>query len=446
MINSHILTENKLDKELYLYLDFDFEIGFNFNLKEINKQIHSFNDKIIAYIKTKEIDFNKGKVFIVVGGVILGSLYLHNNQISNSPPPPPKTYEVAPIEKKIDKVEETDENKEEQKEEQKEEDKEDKENNEDKEVKKNEEKKEIISTSKPDSVPKEEPIPIPKPTSKPDVEIEPKPIEEIPPILEKQITLHRSNGQIITLNLEDYIIGVVGAEMPASFNIEALKAQSVVARTYALKKVKRQEILTDTVSNQVYKNNNELKTLWGSEFDKYYNKVKTAVTNTTNETLVYNDDYIEAVYHSTSNGKTEDAIFVWGNSFPYLKSVDSHWDLNASSYLRETTKDFNTLKAITGIDFNEETNIEIISKTSGDRINEIKINDTIFTGVELRTLLGLRSADFDITFNNNNSIFTTRGYGHGVGMSQYGANGMANDGYNYVSILNHYYPGTTIKK
>ncbi len=446
MINSHILTENKLDKELYLYLDFDFEIGFNFNLKEINKQIHSFNDKIIAYIKTKEIDFNKGKVFIVVGGVILGSLYLHNNQISNSPPPPTKTYEVAPIEKTIDKVEETDDNKEEQKKEQKEEDKEGKENNEDKEVKKNEEKKEIISNPKPDSVPKEEPIPIPKPTPKPDIEIEPKPIEEIPPILEKQITLHRSNGQIITLNLEDYIIGVVGAEMPASFNIEALKAQSVVARTYALKKVKRQEILTDTVSNQVYKNNNELKTLWGSEFDKYYNKVKTAVTNTTNETLVYNDDYIEAVYHSTSNGKTEDAIFVWGNSFPYLKSVDSHWDLNASSYLRETTKDFNTLKTITGIDFNEETNIEIISKTSGDRINEIKINDTIFTGVELRTLLGLRSADFDITFNNNNSIFTTRGYGHGVGMSQYGANGMANDGYNYVSILNHYYPGSTIKK
>ena len=436
MINNHLLIENKLEKELYLYLDFDFEIGFNFNLKEINNQIHSFNDKIIAYIKTKEIDFNKGKIFIVVGGVILGSLYFYNNQISNSTPNSTKTYEIAPIEEVIDKLEETDENKEEQKEE----DKEDAEDKENKEIKKDEEKKEIISTPKPNSVPKDKPIP------KSNIETEPKPIEKIPPILEKQITLHRSNGQIITLKLEDYIIGVVGAEMPVSFNIEALKAQSVVARTYALKKVNHQEILTDTVSNQVYKDNNELKTLWGSEFDQYYNKVKTAVTNTTNETLVYNDDYIEAVYHSTSNGKTEDAIFVWGNSFPYLKSVDSHWDLNASSYLRETTKDFNTLKAITGIDFNEETNIEIISKTSGDRIKEIKINDTIFTGVELRTLLGLRSADFDITFNNNNTIFTTRGYGHGVGMSQYGANGMANEGYNYVSILNHYYPGTTIKK
>ncbi len=233
--------------------------------------------------------------------------------------------------------------------------------------------------------------------------------------------------------------------MPASFNIEALKAQSVLARTYALKRIAANQVLTDTTSTQVYKDQSQLQTLWGSSYQTYYNKIKNAVTTTKGQSLTYNGSYIEAVYHSTSNGQTEDAQTVWGNSYPYLISVDSHWDLQASSYLRETPKDFNIISSILGIPFNEITSIEVLSRTSGNRINQIKIGDVIYSGVQLRNLLGLRSADFDIVITNGIATFVTRGYGHGVGMSQYGANGMANEGYSYQQILSHYYPNTTLK-
>lgn len=270
-----------------------------------------------------------------------------------------------------------------------------------------------------------------------------------PPVInvpkEQQVTIYRSNGIIENINLEEYVIGVVSAEMPAAFNIEALKAQSVLARTYALKKIKKNEVIADSTSNQVYKDINQLKKVWGNDFNKYYIKIKEAVLATKGEVLLYNNDYIEAVYHSTSNGLTEDSTFVWGNYFPYLKSVDSHWDKTTNSFLKETLKDYSELEAITGISFNN-AKIEILSKTVSNRINKIKINDTIFSGIELRMLLGLRSTDFDVKLENEKVVFITRGYGHGVGMSQYGANGMAKEGYSYQEILLHYYPNTQLKK
>jgi stage II sporulation protein D len=186
--------------------------------------------------------------------------------------------------------------------------------------------------------------------------------------------------------------------------------------------------------------------MWGSSFQTYYDKVRNAVASTKGEYLSYGGNYIEAVYHSTSNGQTEDAAVVWGNSYPYLKSVDSHWDLDASSYLRETPKGFDVLSSIIGINFNTDTNIEVLSRTSSNRIDQVKIDDKIFSGIELRTLLGLRSTDFDIRIEDGQAVFVTRGYGHGVGMSQYGANGMAKEGSGYREILSHYYPGTQIKE
>jgi stage II sporulation protein D len=259
------------------------------------------------------------------------------------------------------------------------------------------------------------------------------------------VTLYRYNGTVETISLEDYVVGVVSSEMPAAFNSEALKAQSVLARTYALKRISQNLVLKDTTADQVYKDVNQLKAMWGADFQTYYNKIVNAVSATKGKYLAYNGNYIEAVYHSTSNGQTEDAVAVWGNSYSYLKSVDSHWDLAASSYLRETTKEFSVLSSIIGIDFNATTNIEVLSRTAGNRIGEIRIGDKTFTGVELRNLLGLRSADFDIKIDGDNAIFVTRGYGHGVGMSQYGANGMAKEGYGYADILAHYYPGTQLK-
>lgn len=258
------------------------------------------------------------------------------------------------------------------------------------------------------------------------------------------VTVYRNNGTVIQIELEEYLVGVVAAEIPASFNIEALKAQAIVARTYTLKRMSRGLILTDTVATQEYIDTNQMKTKWQGDFQKYYDKIKLAVDSTKGKYITYNGVYIDAVYHSTSNGYTEDSEYVWGNSIPYLKSVDSSWDKSASSYLRTETKDNNIILSILGISINSNTPVEVLSRNASGRITLVKIGDSTYTGVNLRNMLGLRSADFDIVVQDGNLIFTTRGYGHGVGMSQYGANGMANAGYNYNQILTHYYQGVNI--
>lgn len=260
------------------------------------------------------------------------------------------------------------------------------------------------------------------------------------------VTIHRSNGSVITIDLEEYVIGVVSAEMPASFNSEALKAQSVLARTYALKAKSLGKTLTDTVSTQAYIDTGQMQSKWGSSYNTYYNKIKNAVNATSGEYLTYNGTYIEAMYHSTNNGKTESSLDVFGNYYPYLVSVTSEYDKSASSYLRTTSIDLNTISSKLGLNLTPDSIIEIISYTDGSNIGQINIDGATFTGKQVREALGLRSADFDILINENTANITTRGYGHGVGMSQYGANGMANAGYGYQNILSHYYPGTTLKK
>ena len=232
--------------------------------------------------------------------------------------------------------------------------------------------------------------------------------------------------------------------MPASFNDEALKAQAVIARTYTRKLINSGRIITDNVSTQVYKSDAELKNMWNANYEKYYNKVKNAVLSTKSKCVTYNGELIDAVYHSTSNGYTQDAVFVWGNSVPYLKTVTSPWDTSASTFIRNTDISFNELSSKLGFDFNQNTIIEIISKDESGRVSKVKVGDKEFTGVELRNVIGLRSADFDVTRNSSSITFTTRGYGHGVGMSQYGANGMANSGYTYEQILKYYYSGVEI--
>lgn len=261
-----------------------------------------------------------------------------------------------------------------------------------------------------------------------------------------EITVYRSNGSVINLNMTDYLIGIVSSEMPASFNLEALKAQSVLARTYALKTKQTGKKLTDTVNTQSYIDIDQMKNKWGNSFNTYYNKIKNAVENTNGEYLSYNGNYIEALYHSTNNGKTESSLDVFGNYYPYLISVSSEYDKNASSYLRTINMPLDTISNKLGLSLNNDSVINILSYTDGGNIKEININGNNFSGKKVRELLGLRSADFDISISDNNANITTRGYGHGVGMSQYGANGMANAGYGYKDILSHYYPGTTLTK
>ena len=261
---------------------------------------------------------------------------------------------------------------------------------------------------------------------------------------EQTITIYRNNGSVINLSMTDYLIGVLGAEMPASFNIEALKAGAIASRTYALKKIQDGGKLTDTVSTQVYNDNNELRNKWGNEFDKYYNKIKQAVEATNDFVITYNGELISALFFSTSNGYTESAKEVFGYDIPYLQSVESSVDKETTSYLKTVEKETATLLNILGV--TNLDNIEIVSRTSSGRVKEIKIDNKTYSGVELRNLLGLRSTDFDISVNGESVTITTRGYGHGVGMSQYGANKLANNGYSYSDIIHHYYQNVNIEK
>lgn len=253
------------------------------------------------------------------------------------------------------------------------------------------------------------------------------------------------NNEIKELNLEEYIVGVVAGEMPASFEIEALKAQAVASRTYALYKIENFDNVYDvetTTDDQVYITIDEMKTKWGSDFDTYYNKIKEAVLETKNQVMKKDNKVFKSYYFAMSNGYTEDSVAVFGENTS--SSVSSPWD-NESLNKFEVSTTFTKSDLKTKLNLaNDITNIEILSRDKTNRVSKVKVNDKTYTGIEFRHALTLRSADFTIIEENNNYIITTKGYGHGVGMSQYGANGMAKENYKYDEILKYYYQNIEI--
>jgi len=258
-------------------------------------------------------------------------------------------------------------------------------------------------------------------------------------------TIKFNNGGVISnIDLEEYVIGVVAAEMPAAFHSEALKAQAVVARTYAMKKASKGITLVNSTSHQVYNSVEQMKVKWGSSYSTYYNKIKNAVNDTKGKVLKYNGEYIEALYFSMSNGKTELPTYVWSTNYPYLQVVSSSWDENISAAKYTVTMSYKELSNKLGVTVDNNSEIKVLSKTAGDRVNEVSIAGKTFSGVKVRSLLGLRSADFEITKTSSGVKIITKGFGHGVGMSQYGANGAAKAGYTYKQILNHYYSGASL--
>lgn len=438
MIQNHKIKYENGEQVLYLYLDFSYE--FADELGEYTSSVFSMIKKYLNKLKT---GFKGTKVVIVVSGIVIASLTLNASMM--------KQNEVDSLndvlyitsvhfEEPNIKNEKPEENNEVKQEEKVEEQKEIKKESENKKttVKKETTKKE--TTNKSNNSNKTTTTTKQSNSTTSATKKENNKQETSGTI----VTVYRSNGQVLKIELEEYLIGVVAGEMPVSFNSEALKAQAVLARTYALKSINQNKKLTDTTSTQVYNDNNELKSKWGSEYSKYYNKVKNAVEATKGITVTHNGKYIEAVYHAISNGYTEAAENVWGNSFSYLKVVDSSLDKNVKGYIKTVTKSYSELCAKFGITVNDESNIEITRNESG-RVATIKIDDKSFTGVNFRTKLGLRSTDFDIEKTATGFNITTRGYGHGVGMSQYGANELAKTGKTYKQIISHYYPGTTLK-
>ncbi len=257
-----------------------------------------------------------------------------------------------------------------------------------------------------------------------------------------------SKNKIIKLDIEDYVIGVLAGEVPIYFNIEALKAQAVAARTYALKRIKETNTydVVDTVMNQVYLDDNTLKDRWKDNYDEYIFKIKKAVYFTKGEYVDYNGTYADTLFFSTSTGQTENSEEIFGTKVAYLQSVESYWDEEESPVYEEKNI-FTRNEFCKALLLNNCTNINItiLNKTTTGRIKKIKINEKTYTGSEVAYYLQIRSNYFNIIIENNNVIVITKGFGHGVGMSQYGANGMANNGYSYKEILNHYYKNTTLK-
>ena len=267
---------------------------------------------------------------------------------------------------------------------------------------------------------------------------------------DKKVRILRGNT-VENINMEDYLVGVVSSEVPVSFEKEAIKAQAVAARTYALKQMENRQNesydVKDDTSSQVYKSNEELKNIWKDKYDENINKIKNAINETKGQYLTYDNKIIYAFFFSTSNGKTEDNKDVFGQDLPYLKSVDSSFDENeTSNFKMEKTIPLSEFYQKLGINYDDNLNISNIELTSSGRIKNITINNNTFKGVDVRSKLSLRSTDFKIEKKDNNVVITTKGYGHGVGMSQYGANALAKQNKNYEEILKYYYKGTNTQK
>ena len=259
------------------------------------------------------------------------------------------------------------------------------------------------------------------------------------------------SGEIQSIPLEEYIVGVVAGEMPVTFDIEALKAQCVASRSYVIKRIisRKNDLydVVDTVSNQVYLDDGELKDRWGDLYVSYINKIRSAVNDTSLEYLEYDGEVIDAMFFSTSNGYTEDSGVVFANSLPYLKSVESFYDQEVSpAFFKVSTMSVQEFYERLGISYDSSFSVVILDRSASNRVVRLRINGKEFTGREVYEKLGLRSCDFSIEKVGNNVSIETKGYGHGVGMSQYGALGMAKEGYSYREILSHYYVGTVLKK
>ena len=268
-----------------------------------------------------------------------------------------------------------------------------------------------------------------------------------------------ADNETEVMDMRDYIIGSVSAEVPASYNEEAIKAQALAAVTFAEYRKKNAgeeniggaDISDDSSRHQGYMSKEEMQEKWGDAFDVYYEKIADCVDEVLGKVITYDGEPIMAAYHAISSGKTESAKNMWGKDIEYLRSVDSSWDKDSTRYSSEVVLTAQELakkvSSIENADFNEneENWIKIKSVSDSGTVLEAEICGVEMTGMEIRNLLSLRSPSFDVEYNDGEFVFSVSGYGHGVGMSQNGANCMAQNGKTYEEIIAHYYPGTVIE-
>ena len=273
---------------------------------------------------------------------------------------------------------------------------------------------------------------------------------------------NNKTNEVMVIDFEEYLKGVVASEMPAEFNMEALKAQGITARTYLLYRLKKYPAgqpehmdasICTGIHCQAWTSKDELiKSHAEGWYDNYWGKIEEAVNSTKGQILVYDNKIIEPLYHSTSGGRTENSEDVFSAAVPYLRSVESPYEGESprlSNSIKISTNDFiNKIESVYGnLDITEsnlDKKITLGEVSEGGKIKTIIIDNTEISGREIRSLFNLNSTNFSFIQSGNEIEILTTGYGHGVGMSQWGADGMAEQGYNYKEILKHYYTGVEI--
>jgi stage II sporulation protein D len=271
---------------------------------------------------------------------------------------------------------------------------------------------------------------------------------------------NKAVDKVEEMDTSEYLKEVVAAEMPADFEQEALKAQAVAARSYLLSKMENAEkngapqehkgavVCTDSTHCQAWVSEDAKKQAWGNDGEQKWKKISEAVESTGGQVLTYQKDTVSAVFFSTSSGKTEAAKDVWGKDVPYLQSVDSPGEEEAPRYHSEETISVEEFKKkaaekIEGVDWSKPL-FENIQRSGAGGILTLQIGGVTVKGTDFRTLYGLRSTNAEVAQEGENVLFKVTGNGHGVGMSQYGANAMAAGGSDYKAILTHYYTGAEI--
>lgn len=275
----------------------------------------------------------------------------------------------------------------------------------------------------------------------------------------QEVKLLRDDGSVEVISLKDYLWGVIAAEMPASFPLEALKAQAVAARTYTLLRLANPvakhgeaQICEDSGCCQAYIDVGKRFESWGTDGAMYEQKIKQAVSETEGLCVFYEESPIDAVFFSSTSGQTMDALEVWGKSLPYLQSVESPEGEEVPNFVSETVISSEVLKeklenAYFSMSLGEDVSLWLTGREefSGGSVAQYNVGGITLTGTQIRAVLGLRSTTFTVDVVGEDFVFTTMGYGHGVGMSQYGAKSLAEEGFGFHEILTWYYTDTEVK-
>lgn len=273
--------------------------------------------------------------------------------------------------------------------------------------------------------------------------------------------LHAETGEVEELDIDNYLYNVVSAEMPATYAEEALKAQAVVARTYTIYQIihngskhENADLCDSYKCCQAWISKEDRLNKWAEDVrEENWNKIENAVNATKGQVITYNNEPINAFFHSNSGGTTEIPVNVWGGTgYPYLQSVETSGEDGYAQYYSEievtnedVLKKLKSKYSDISIDFSKDDNIKILEYTNSGRAKTVKFGNTNISGVEVRKIFELKSTNFEIIKNKNSIKFNVKGYGHGVGMSQTGADNLAQNGNTYEDIIKHFYSGVEIK-